>query len=225
MVKRDLQKEKQQELAAIWGSEVQGDARFPKRRRAAQKKGLGAVEDNDDVDPAALSDIGSDAGSITSKHSDTAKKETRKTVKKESTDYRLHCFVEPGTELNAVRTVFEAYEPKVEIRTAQKGNLLNKSQFAVLTFRNKAMALHAVKKLDGTNQRDLLGVSSLKLNLMLTRQQSKIARKTFNRKIRHVKERNQLMEAQEDMAFIRNFLKQHSGAKKGKQDGKMLSLS
>ncbi|CBZ24463.1 conserved hypothetical protein [Leishmania mexicana MHOM/GT/2001/U1103] len=217
MGKRDLQKEKQQELAAIWGSEVQGDARFPKRRRAAQKKGLGAVEDNDDdVDPDVLSDIGSDAGSITSKLSDTARKETRKTVKKKRADYRLHCFVEPGTELNAVRTVFEAYEPKVEIRTAQKGNLLNKSQFAVLTFRNKAMALHAVKQLDGTNQRDLLGVSSLKLNLMLTRQQSKIARKALNRKIRHEKERNQLMEEQEDLAFIENFLKQHSSAKKSK---------
>ncbi|CAG9570130.1 conserved hypothetical protein [Leishmania major strain Friedlin] len=225
MGKRDLQKEKQQELAAIWGSEVQGDARFPKRRRAAQKQGLGAVENNDDVDTDVLSDIVSDAGSITSKHSDTAKKETRKTAKKKSTNYRLHCFVEPGTELNAVRTVFEAYEPKVEIRTAQKGNLLNKSQFAVLTFRNKAMALHAVKKLDGTNQRDLLGVSSLKLNLMLTRQQSKIARKTFNRKIRQEKERNQLMEEQADLAFIRNFLKQHSGAKKDKQNGKALSLS
>ncbi|GET86614.1 hypothetical protein, conserved [Leishmania tarentolae] len=214
MGKRDLQKEKEQELSAIWGSEVQGGARFPKRRRVAQKKGLGAVEDNDDVDPEVLSDVGSDAGSTTSTHSDTTKKEAKKTTKKKSTNYRLHCFVEPGTELNAVRTVFEAYEPKVEIRTAQKGNLLNKSQFAVLTFPNKAMALHAVKTLDGTNQRDLLGVGSLKLNLMLTRQQSKIARKKFNRKIRHERAQNQLMEEQEDLAFIRNFLKQHSSVTK-----------
>lgn len=217
MGKRDLQKEKQLELAAIWGSEVQGDARFPKRRGAGAKKDVGAVEEtNDDVDPDVLSDMGSDAGSVTSKHSDSAKKEARKSAKKKSTDYRLHCFVEPGTELNAVRTVFEAYEPKAEIRTAQKGNLLNKSQFAVLTFRNKAMALHAVKTLDGTNQRDLLGVTSLKLNLMLTRQQSKIARKKLNRKIRQQKQQSQIMEEQEDLEFIRNFLRQQKGTKKAK---------
>ncbi|KAG5510369.1 hypothetical protein GH5_06566 [Leishmania sp. Ghana 2012 LV757] len=212
MKKRDLQKEKQLELAAIWGSEVHGDARFPKRRGTAQKE-RGAVKDSDAVGPDAPSDIGSDAESVTSKGSGAAKKEARKGVKERRTDYRLHCFVEPGTELNAVRTVFEAYEPKVEIRTAQKGNLLNKSQFAVLTFRNKAMALHAVKMLDGTNQRDLLGVTSLKLNLMLTRQQSKIARKKLNRKIRHEKERNQLMEEHDDLEFIRNFLQQQSSAK------------
>ncbi|KAI5690910.1 RNA recognition motif [Leishmania braziliensis] len=213
MGKRDLQKEKQLELATIWGSEVQGDARFPKRRGASQKKDVGLMADSGDADSDALSEIGSDARSITSKHSDTATKERRKAAKKKRTCYRLHCFVEPGTELNAVRTVFEAYEPKIEIRTAQKGNLLNKSQFAVLTFRNKAMALHAVKTLDGTNQRDMLGVTNLKLNLMLTRQQSKIARKKLSRKIRHEKQQNQLMEDQEDMAFIRNFLKQQSSAK------------
>lgn len=217
MVKRDLQKEKQLELAAIWGSEVQGDARFPKRRGAAEKKEISAVEDDNDVDPDVLSDIGSDAGSIDSKHSDKAKKEPRKKSKKtKSTEYRLHCFVEPGTELNAVRTVFDAYEPKVVLRTSQKGSLLNKSQFAVLTFRNKPMALHAVKTLDGTNQRDLLGVTSLKLNMMLTRQQSKIARKKFNRKIRQDKQRNMMQEEQEDLNFIRNFIKQQTEAKKAK---------
>ncbi|KAG5510067.1 hypothetical protein JKF63_06960 [Porcisia hertigi] len=214
MGKRDLQKEKQLELAAIWGSEVQGDARFPKRRGAAQKKDCTPVNNNDDVDPDALSEIGSDVGSVASTHSDTAKKETRKSAKKKNTNYRLHCFVEPGTELNAVRTVFEAYEPKVEIRTAQKGNLLNKSQFAVLTFRNKAMALHAVKMLDGSNQRDMLGVTSLKLNLMLTRQQSKIARKKLNRKIHQVKQQDQFKEETEDLEFIRNLLKQQCRPKK-----------
>ncbi|KAG5484701.1 hypothetical protein LSCM1_06518 [Leishmania martiniquensis] len=212
MGKRDLQKEKQLELAAIWGSEVHGDARFPKRRGATLKE-LGAAKDSDSVGPDVLSDVGSDAGSISSKRGDKAKRETARTRKKGAAGYRLHCFVEPGTELNAVRTVFEAYEPKVEIRTAQKGNLLNKSQFAVLTFRNKAMALHAVKVLDGTNQRDLLGVTSLKLSLMLTRQQSKIARKKLNRKIRQEKQRNQLMEEQEDLEFIRNFLKQQRSVK------------
>lgn len=216
MVKRDLQKEKQLELTAIWGSEVQGDARFPKRRGAADKNDIRTVED-DDVDLGALSDVGSDAGSIDSKHSDSAKKETGKKAKKtKSTEYRLHCFVEPGTELNAVRTVFDAYEPKVTLRTSQKGNLLNKSQFAVLTFRNKPMALHAVKMLDGTNQRDLLGVAKLKLNSMLTRQQTKIARKKLNRKIRQDKQRSMMLEEQQDMEFIRNFIKQQTSSKRSK---------
>ncbi|KPI85539.1 hypothetical protein ABL78_5420 [Leptomonas seymouri] len=217
MVKRDLQKEKQLELAAIWGSEVQGDARFPKRRGAAEKKQISTVEDDNNVDPDVLSDIGSDAGSIDSRISDSTKKETRKKAKKaKSREYRLHCFVEPGTELNAVRTVFEAYEPKVVLRTSQKGSLLNKSQFAVLTFRNKPMALHAVKTLDGTNQRDLLGVTALKLNLMLTRQQSRIARKKFNRKIRQDKQRSMMLEEQQDLEFIRSFIKQQTASKSSK---------
>jgi hypothetical protein len=211
--KRDLQKEKQLELAAIWGSEVQGDARFPKRRGAAEKE-ITTVENDNDVDPDVLSDVGSDAGSLDSKNSNSVKKEPRKKAKTKSTEYRLHCFVEPGTELNAVRTVFEAYEPKVVLRTSQKGSLLNKSQFAVLTFRNKAMALHAVKMLDGTNQRDLLGVTNLKLNMMLTRQQSKIARKKLNRKIRQDKQRSLMLEEQQDLEFIRNFIKQQSASKK-----------
>ncbi|KPA76891.1 hypothetical protein ABB37_07283 [Leptomonas pyrrhocoris] len=217
MVKRDLQKEKQLELAAIWGSEVQGDARFPKRRGAAAKKDISTVEDNNDVDPDVMSDNGSDAGSAGSEIIGSAKKETRKKAKKKnSTEYRLHCFLEPGTEVNAVRTVFEAYEPKVVLRTSQKGSLLNKAQFAVLTFRNKAMALHAVKVLDGTNQRDSLGVSQLKLNLMLTRQQSKIARKKFNRKILKDKQKNMIQEEQQDLEFIRSFIKQQTAPKKSK---------
>lgn len=217
MGKRDLQKEKQLELAAIWGSEVQGDARFPKRRGAAEKKDATAADDGNDVDPDVLSDMGSDAGSLHSAHSDSAKKEKKKKAKKtRSTDYRLHCFVEPGTELNAVRTVFEAYEPKVSLRTSQKGSLLNKSQFAVLTFRNKALAMHAVKTLDGTNQRDFLGVTTLKLSLMLSRQQSRIARKKLNRRMKRDKEKTLMQEEAEDLAFIRNFLKQQPASRRPK---------
>lgn len=217
MAKRDLQKEKQLELAAIWGSEVQGDARFPKRKGASKKQVAAAGDDGAAApDPEAPSDLESESGSALEYTEPGIKKEGRKDAKKKagSTLYRLHCFVEPGTEINAVRTVFEAYEPKVAIRTAQKGNLLNKSQFAVLTFRNKAMALHAVQTLDGTNQRDLLGVKQLKLSLMLSRHQSKIARKKLNKQIHRSREQSRVDEERKDVEFIKSFLKEHTTGKK-----------
>lgn len=216
MGKRDLEKEKQLELAAIWGSEVDGEARFPRRRGGAKKSNVLPSDIDLPVDPDVPSDLDNDVGELEKEEEE--EKLRPKVAKKSTKEYRLHCFVEPGTELNEVRTVFEAYEPKVELRTAQKGNLLNRSQFAVLTFRNKAMALHAVKSLDGTNQRDRLGVKSLKLNLMLNRHQSRIVRKRRNREQRKAEQRKTVDEAKEDMAFIQSFIQQHVGTKRTRND-------
>lgn len=200
------------ELAAIWGSEVDGDSRFPKRRSNARKvvpvdpsREAAAAVEEEDV-PSDLDSETSEKGGLGEGKGKRSKNAARKERRSE---YRLHCFVEPGTEINAVRTVFEAYEPKVTLRTSQKGNLLNKTQFAVLTFRNKAMALHAVKTLDGTNQRDLLGVRCLKLSLMLSRHQSKIVRRKISKTIKRDRERRMIMEAEEDRSFIKQFMKQY----------------
>lgn len=213
MGKRDLEKEKQLELAAIWGSEVDGDSRFPKRRGNARK----SIR----ADPSAETDVNVDVEDVPSElesemsesdadHKNKGKQSKKASRKERKAEYRLHCFVEPGTEINAVRTVFEAYEPKVTLRTSQKGNLLNKTQFAVLTFRNKAMALHAVKTLDGTNQRDLLGVKQLKLSLMLSRHQSKIVRKKLSNKLKRDREQRMRKETEEDMDFVKHFMRQHA---------------
>ncbi|EPY36769.1 hypothetical protein STCU_00416 [Strigomonas culicis] len=209
MKKRNLEKEKQLELAAIWGAEVDGDARFPKRRGSAKKPQIAKLDDEElPLDTDVLSDFGSDVSGELEKAEKPAAKRA-KTAKK-PTFYRLHCFVEPGTEKNAVRTVFEDYEPKVELRSTQKGNALNKAQYAVLTFSNKAMALHAVKMLDGTNQRDLLGTKCLKLSLMLNRQQSKIARRRENRVRRQAKKKSAEDEHREDMEFLQKFIHSHA---------------
>lgn len=207
MKKRNLEKEKQQELAAIWGAEVDGDARFPKRKGAVKKPQLPGVEDDLPLDTDVLSDFGSDVSGEVA-HEEKRAPKLKKSSKK-PTFYRLHCFVEPGTEKNAVRTVFEDYEPKVELRSTQKGNALNKAQYAVLTFSNKAMALHAVKTLDGTNQRDLLGTKCVKLSLMLNRQQSKIARRRENRLRRHAKKKSAEDEHREDVEFLQKFIHSH----------------
>ncbi|CCW60461.1 unnamed protein product [Phytomonas sp. EM1] len=208
MGKLDLEKEKQMELAAIWGSEVDGDVRYPKRRGATKKvMRTEAISESDPNNEDVLSDVGSDGeGASTNKGNAKQKKNIKKDAKKE---YRLHCFVEPGTSKNAVRTVFDAYQPKVELRITQKGNLLNKSQYAVLTFRNKAMALHAVKMLDGTNQRDMLGVEKLKLNLMLNRHQSSIVRKKRNKLLKQYQNEKITKEVLNDMQFIEQFISQH----------------
>lgn len=213
MGKRDLEKEKQLELAAIWGGEVDGGSRYPKRRGGSQRPAtLLTAEADVPMDPDALSDVGSELSEASGRGH--VSKKNKKSVKKASGEYRLHCFVEPGTEKNAVRTVFEAYDPKVELRTSQKGSLLNKTQFAVLTFRNKAMALHAVSVLDGTNQRDLLGVKKLKLSLMLTRQRSKVMRKVLNRKARAEMEAREMHETAEDLRFIQQFVREHAKSPK-----------
>lgn len=212
---RDLEKERESELAAIWGSDGSGGQRYPKRRRGASKVVPLNVDGDADMtaaDPTAddvLSDWSDndDRENAAPAEREEAKKKKRKTEKNPA--YRLHCFVEPGTEKNDVRTVFEAYNPKVDMRTSQKGSLLNKTHFAVLTFPNKAMALHAVQTLDGTNQRNLIGTHQLKLSLMLSRAQSKIVRKKTNKENKQ-KQRDRLMkEAQDDTAFIQRFLKEN----------------
>ncbi|ORC88616.1 uncharacterized protein TM35_000162540 [Trypanosoma theileri] len=223
MVKRDLEKEKQMELAAIWGSETDGDLRYPRRRRAAAKRpnaiSTTSGSGNEEVEDDHLSDLGSDAISE-DRASDIAAQKSKKAKKnkKTNTTYRLHCFIEPGTEKNAVRTVFEAYEPKVELRTSQKGNLLNKTHYAVLTFRNKAMALHAVKVLDGTNQYDLLGVKELKLRLMLSRKEHNAARQKMRKRLREERGRQLMEESNEDAEFIKNFLATYAPSVKNKEE-------
>eukprot|EP00796_Vickermania_ingenoplastis_P004891 gene4891-3508_t len=213
---RDLEKEREMELAAIWGTEGSGTQRYPKRRRGG-KKPLDAM-DGADVSAAdinaddVLSDVSDDdEPSRTRDHGEENEEERRKKKKRkaERPEYRLHCFVEPGTEKNDVRTAFEAYNPKVEIRTSQKGSLLNKTQFAVLTFPNKAMALHAVQMMDGTNQRDLLGTPKLKLSIMLSREQSRLVRKNMNKKSKKDQEQRLAEEVKEDTEFIKRFLKEN----------------
>lgn len=206
---RNLEEEKQIELAAIWGSECSGEKRFPKRKRSSKKSVPDSQENPDDAnDMDSLSSM-SDGDEFGGSQRSSGKNSKKKKRKKESSEYRLHCFIEPGTEKNDVRTVFEAYHPKVDIRSSQKGNLLNKTYFAVLTFANKAMALHAVQTLDGSNQRDLLGTPKLKLSLMLSREQSKVARKKLHRKLKCAKDDRVTAELKEDTEFIKRFLQQH----------------
>lgn len=206
---RDLEKEKQMELAAIWGTECSGEKRYPKRRRSSKKAVSDALDTADERnDGDSLSNM-SDEDESERKQRKTEKNSGKKKSKKENCEYRLHCFVEPGTEKNDLRTVFEAYNPKVEIRSSQKGNVLNKTYYAVLTFANKAMALHAVQTLDGTNQRDLLGTPKLKLGLMLSREQSRIVRKKMHQKLKHSREDRIANEVTEDAEFIKRFLQSH----------------
>lgn len=188
----DLEQERHSELAAVWGSEVIGtsDRRAPKRRR--RKEGtLKASDEADQLygseDDISVSDgegPGMTKGSLHVSARSTQKKaglaaaakkerEAKEKKRKTTREYRLHCVVAGGTTRNDVREVFEQYDPKVDLRVANKGNLLNKSHYCVLTFANKALALHAVTMLDGTNQRDTVGERCLKLSLMLSRRQSK----------------------------------------------------
>ncbi|RNF04351.1 uncharacterized protein Tco025E_07982 [Trypanosoma conorhini] len=208
MVKRDLEKERQLELAAIWGSEADGELRYPKRRRPAAKRPAAAA--GADAVDEVLSSFGSDAVSEGGSDRGAPRKKKEKKGKKASSAYRLHCFVASGTERNAVRTVFDAYEPKVELRVSQKGNLLNKTHYAVLTFRNKAMALHAVKTLDGTDQRDLLGVREMKLGLMLSRKEHNASRRNMRNRLREERERRMVEETEEEAGFIKNFVKMYA---------------
>ncbi|CUG94175.1 RNA-binding protein, putative [Bodo saltans] len=208
--RRDFRKERESEMAAIWGSEVRGEARFPKRKGGANKNmtmagtaGEAHMDTNDLLSDNDHEDEGSDNGEGGAK---TRKDKKKLASKKALAKYRLHCFVEPGTAVNDIREVFEQYEPKVDLRTSQKGNLLNKVHYAVLTFRNKPMALHAVKKLEGTNQRDLLGVTSLKLSMCLTREQNKIARKKARRQTLKQVKANKMKEVEDEETFIKNFM-------------------
>jgi hypothetical protein len=191
-----LQNEKEAELSAIWGSERMGgrnsDRRAPQRKRR-RGKGEGSDDDDNDDNESVISNLSIDsAGQAKASASKAADKAAAAKKKKDETktkrlaakaQVKLHCFVDPGTSKNDVREVFEQYEPKVALKVTQKGNLLNKSHYCVLTFTNKAMALHAVKTLDGSNQRDTIGVNPLKLSMMLSRAQSKLlSRRKKNRR-------------------------------------------
>lgn len=216
--KRNFNEERETELAAIWGSERQGDTRFPKRRGAGNQikklENAAALSasgplDMDDV----LSDTGSNNGDNGGDSGATSSKKSTKSGPKKSkkalAKFKLHCFIEPGTTVNDVREVFEDYEPKVELRTSQKGNLLNKVHYAVLTFKNKAMGLHAVKMLDGSNQRDLLGVTSLKLALMLSREQNKMVRKKMRKDLLKKLKTQKQQEQEDEETFVKKFLANH----------------
>jgi hypothetical protein len=209
--RRDFRKERESEMTAIWGSEVRGEVRFPKRKGGANKNmtlaGTAAespMDPNDLLSDNEHEDAASDNGEngTTLSHKDKKKLASKKALAK----YRLHCFVESGTSVNDIREVFEQYEPKVDLRTSQKGNLLNKVHYAMLTFRNKPLALHAVQKLDGTNQRDLLGVTSLKLSMCLTREQNKLARKKARRQTLKEVKANKMKEVEDEETFIKNFM-------------------
>ena len=234
MPPRDLEKERQAELAAVWGTEIvgaNGDRRAPRRRRANKKGNKSGMDEDlsqeklekmlaEDVDTAdvvsesdddrANSEVDSliDSEEERKRRMEARKKKEKKSIK-QLAEYRLHCFVEHGTTKNDVREVFEDYQPKVEIRTSQAGNALNKVLYCILTFRNKALALHAVKTLDGTNQRDLLGVRCLKLSLMLSREQSKIARRSRNRAVLADVESKRALEEAKEREFIEKFMKMY----------------
>eukprot|EP00758_Cryptobia_borreli_P003064 Tbor_TRINITY_DN3499_c0_g1::TRINITY_DN3499_c0_g1_i1::g.3742::m.3742 len=245
---RDMEKERQQELAAIWGTEViqcaEGERRVPRRKRrngGGSKLGVSTLgedlteeqlaekvreseengiyvnnkdskydRDGDDEDVESLVDSDDEQRKI--REARKRKKESEKMTKKRISEYKLHCFVEQGTTKNDVREVFVQYDPKVDIKASQKGNVTNRLLYCVITFRNKAMALHAVKTLDGTYQRDLLGVKSLKLNIMLTREQNKIVRRKMKKTFVANAEMKRGQVEREEQEFIENFIREHGGA-------------
>jgi hypothetical protein len=139
--------------------------------RAAKKATKRASDDE-------VSDAESDMSFVSDK-GDGAKKAKDAKKKKKSKEsgvqpYKIHCFVAPGTTKNDVRELFDNYEdPSVELKVSQKGNALNKTHYALVTFKNKPMALHAVLTLEGSNQRDTVGVNPLRLSVMLSRDQRK----------------------------------------------------
>jgi hypothetical protein len=233
----DIEKERQSELAAIWGSDVRRGSgssavRVPAWRGGSKSSmsgagagdgGLGddAPDDADDAVSNISSLVSSNQDKGMRKKKKNAKKQDDKTGKRKATSgtnnnedrsshkksfYRLHCFIEVGTHINDVREVFERYEPKVEIKTSQKGNLLNKVQYAVLKFPNKAMALHAVKTLDGSNQRDLLGVNPLKLAIMLSREQNKILRRRTRKDNERAMKEKKRQEMEQDEQMLKQLV-------------------
>lgn len=186
-----LKVEQEQELAAIWGKDVdlKTGARAPFRR--GKNKSINRNEEDEDVvvdsddemKAGHIDDNGAQPGGSQSNRYDK-KKNTKKEIGKgakgdaktkqnaKKLECRLHCFITPGTQKNNVREVFETcgIDPiKVELRTSQKGNALNKTNYAVLTFAYKAHAYWAAMKLNGTNQSDLIGVNSMKLGMMVPR--------------------------------------------------------
>jgi hypothetical protein len=177
-----LQAEKAESLVAIWGSnsaKVKQPSRGVAPGGGAEQAGGDAASASGDSDSYQDSEIDAlmqDNSGKRGKKPGAMPTPAEIRRKRRQGQFRLHMFVGPQTSKNDVRRVFEQYEPQVEIRTTQKGNILNKTFFAVLTFRNKAMGLHAVKTFDGTDQREHLGVKPLKLALMLSREDQKKVR-------------------------------------------------
>lgn len=200
--------EREKELASIWGEKqlAKRNEQETKKIKLHEKTGKlseAAVKkiENDISDDGDLSD----ASSVISFVSDTAldpeqrKKRAEKiaaqagkkkgkdgaTKKRRDAKYRLHCFIAPGTNRNDVRAVFEDYgEPDVELRTSQKGNALNKTHFAVLTFKKKTHALFAARHLDGSNQRDTIGMNPMELSIFLSREQQRLVKKKAKKAVK-----------------------------------------
>ena len=257
---RDREKERHQELAAVWGSDVTRgidgtERRMPRRKGVNRKmKKFGVKADNEELDDEALErqmleneengveitaggamneDNGFDedtASTVGSEDGEEAKKKRLKRKEertarrvqagkltkselRKTQEFKLHCFIGQGINNNDIREVFEHYTPKVEIKTTQRGNVLNKTQYAILTFRNKALGLHAVKMLDGTDQRDSIGMKEFKLQMMLSREQNKIARRRLQKSAQATLMAKKAAEDEADRLFLANFLKDHKKKK------------
>lgn len=167
-------------------------ARIQKQKQISELiSGVGAdAADNDDDDDleSVISFISDTADEKKVAANTAARTKAKKDKKAKDPRHRLHCFVEPGTTKNDVRTVFEGYgDPEVELRTSQKGNALNKTHFAVLTFKNKPHALWAALNLDGSNQRDSIGTNPMILNMFLSREEQKSVKRRAAKKAKSEK--------------------------------------
>lgn len=177
-----LQREKVESLVSIWGPKALSRSAAPAGSRAAAT----AAELNDALERASNSSLDSLLEGTNEKKQKKAKKDSKATKSAKGkvhrhgdplAPFRLHCFVGPKATKNDVRRVFDAYGPNVEVRSTQKGNALNRTFFAIVSFRNMAMGLHAVQTLNLTDQSDFLDVSRLELSLMLSREEQKIVRR------------------------------------------------
>ena len=184
-----LRAETEAEQSAIWGGDKNNKGqRMPFRRgRKKRLEGGGGEDDeavfsgsDDEGNPIAVTANGEPKKKNAKTHD--ARKDAKPKSDKKQRETRLHCFIGPGVHKNKVREAFERYEPGVDMRSAQKGNALNRTTYAVLTFPNKALAYHCVLTMDGSDQTDLLGVKSLKMGLMIPRDlRKKLERKRHAR--------------------------------------------
>lgn len=211
---RFTEAEKEREMASIWGqkqlskrqeqemkkvklfdtTKEEKEAKHQKKQEL--KKSLlpdAVLTDDDDDDESVISFVSDTALDPAQKKKKQAKMEANAGKKKgkngeKESKYRLHCFIAPGTAKNDVRSVFEDYgEPDVELRTSQKGNALNKTHFAVMTFKKKTHALFAALHLDGSDQRDSIGMNPMELNIFLSRDQQKLVKKKSKKEIKKKK--------------------------------------
>jgi hypothetical protein len=164
-----LSKEKENELTAIWGSHVVRESRVPK----ASKTRIETGEEDELLEMAERRAERVRQGVKGKGKGKNGEAEKKNAKRKSTQEYKIHCFVAPGTTRNEIRHLFEDYEPKVDLRVSQKGNLLNKTHYAVLTFANKAMALHAVLRFQGTDQMNTIGSRCVELGIMRSRRQNK----------------------------------------------------